>query len=70
MLQPDCPITSRARDYPFEAMLPDSASFRGVVLADQPRSISWEKPIKHVGRAPHVVLTEMRERLAALLRID
>jgi mRNA interferase MazF len=42
------------RDYTFEAMLPDSASFRGVVLADQPRSISWE----------------VRERLAALLGID
>jgi PemK-like, MazF-like toxin of type II toxin-antitoxin system len=63
-----CPITSRVRDYPFEAMLPDSASFRGVVLADQPRSISWEKrPVKHAGRAPDIVLTEVRERLAALL---
>jgi mRNA interferase MazF len=59
------------RDYTFEAMLPDSASFRGVVLADQPCSISWEKrPIKHVGRASDIVLTEVRERLAALLGID
>jgi mRNA interferase MazF len=66
-----CPITSRVRDYPFEAMLPDSASFRGVVLADQPRSISWEqRPIKHAGRAPDIVLTEVRERLAALLGIN
>lgn len=66
-----CPITSRVRDYPFEALLPDNAGFRGVVLADQPRSISWEKrPIKHFGRAPDPVLTEVRERLAALLGID
>jgi mRNA interferase MazF len=66
-----CPITSRARDYPLEAMLPDSAGVRGVVLADQPRSISWEKPpIRHAGRAPDTVLTEVRERLAALLGID
>ena len=66
-----CPITSRVRGYPFEAPLPDSASFRGVVLADQPRSISWEKrPVKHAGRAPDIVLTEVRERLAALLGID
>jgi mRNA interferase MazF len=66
-----CPITSRVRGYPFEATLPDTISFRGVVLADQPRSVSWEKrPIKHAGRAPDFVLTEVRERLAALLGIE
>jgi len=66
-----CPITSRVRDYPFEAILPDNAGFRGVVLADQPRSISWEKrPMRHAGRAPDIVLAEVRERLAALLGID
>jgi len=66
-----CPITSRVRGYPFEAPLPDSASFRGVVLADQPHSISWEKrPVTHAGRAADIVLTEVRERLAALLGID
>ena len=66
-----CPITSRVRGYPFEAALPDDAGIRGVVLADQPRSVSWEKrPIKLVGRAPDLVLTDVRERLAALLGID
>lgn len=66
-----CPITSRVRGYPFEAVLPEDASVRGVVLADQPRSISWEKrPIAHAGRAPDALLTEVRERLAALLGID
>ena len=66
-----CLITSRVRDYPFEAKLPDGAGLRGVVLADQPRSISWEKrPIQHAGRVSEIVLTEVRERLAALLGID
>jgi len=66
-----CPITSSVRGYPFEVMLTDGASLRGVVLADQPRSISWERrPIKHAGRAPDVVLAEVRERLAVLLGID
>ena len=66
-----CPITSRVRDYPFEARLPDDAGIRGVVPPDQPRSISWEKrPIQHAGRAPDSMLTEVRERLAALLGID
>jgi mRNA interferase MazF len=66
-----CPITSRTRDYPFEAKLPDGGVVAGVVLADQPRSISWEaRPIRHAGRAPEVVLTEVRERLVVLLGID
>ena len=66
-----CPITSRVRNYPFEAMLPDNAGLNGVVLADQPRSISWEKrPIRHAGRASAIVLTEVRERLAVVLGID
>jgi mRNA interferase MazF len=66
-----CPITSRVRGYPFEAMLPDGGNFRGVVLADPPRRISWEKrPIRPAGRASDVVLTEVRERLAAVLGID
>lgn len=66
-----CPITSRARGYPFEAVLPEGAGLRGVVLADQPRSISWEKrPIMPAARAPDRLLMEVRERLAALLEID
>jgi hypothetical protein len=45
-----CPITSRMQGYPFGTVLPDDAGFRGVVLADQPRSISWKKrPIEHPG---------------------
>jgi mRNA interferase MazF len=66
-----CPITSRMRDYPFETKLPDNLGLRGVVLADQPRSVSWEKrPIRQAGRASDAVLADVRERLAALLGID
>jgi mRNA interferase MazF len=65
-----CPITSRVRGYPFEARLPDGDGLRGAVLADQPRSVSWEKrPIRPAGRAPDGVLSEVRERLAAVLGI-
>ena len=66
-----CPITSRVRNYPFETALPEGESVRGAVLADQPRSISWEKrAIRQAGRAPDAVLSEVRERLAALLGIN
>jgi len=75
MPQPDFVWSAQSpagvRDCPFEARLPDGANLSGVVLADQPRSISWEKrPIKHAGRAPDILLAEVRERLAALLGIN
>ena len=36
-----CPITSRAKGYPFEVELPDTLGVHGVVLADQVRCIDW-----------------------------
>ncbi|WFU44810.1 type II toxin-antitoxin system PemK/MazF family toxin [Bradyrhizobium sp. CB82] len=66
-----CPIASRVRDYPFEVNLPEGSGVHGVVLADQPRSISWETTTSPACRAgTDVVLTDVRECLAALLGID
>jgi mRNA interferase MazF len=63
-----CPVTSRARGYPFEVALPEGTVLSGVVLADQPRSVSWEKRyIRYAGRAPAALLDDVRERLYALL---
>jgi mRNA-degrading endonuclease toxin of MazEF toxin-antitoxin module len=40
-------------------------------LADQVRSVSWEKRyVKMAGAVPIELLDEVRERLAALLQID
>ena len=42
-----------------------------VVLADQPRSVSWEKRyVKIAGTASVKLIDEVRERLGALLAID
>jgi mRNA interferase MazF len=66
-----CPITSRARGYPFEVTIPPGGAISGIILVDQVRSISWEKRyIKRAGAAPVELLDEVRERLAALLQID
>jgi mRNA interferase MazF len=63
-----CPITSRVRGYPFEVALPQGAALSGVVLADQPRSVSWQKRhARYAGRAPAALLDDVRERLHALL---
>ena len=36
-----CPITSRVKGYPFEVALPPGLPVRGVVLADQIKSLDW-----------------------------
>jgi mRNA interferase MazF len=66
-----CPITSRARGYPFEVAIPDGHAISGIILVDQIRSVSWEQRyVKMTGVAPVKLLDEVRERLAALLQID
>ena len=63
-----CPVTSTMRGYPFEMALPEGAALSGVVLADQPRSVSWQKRyVRYAGRAPAALLDDVRERLHALL---
>ena len=66
-----CPITSRARGYPFEVAVPQGHAISGVILADQVRSVSWEKRyVKMAGTASIELVDEIRERLAALLGIE
>ena len=66
-----CPITSRARGYPFEVVIPEGHVISGVILVDQARSLSWEKRyVKMAGMAAVKLLDEVRERLAALLQIE
>ncbi len=36
-----CPITGRAKGYPFEVAIPGGLPVSGVVLADQVKSLDW-----------------------------
>ncbi len=36
-----CPITRRAKGYPFEVALPEGMAVAGVVLADHVKSLDW-----------------------------
>jgi mRNA interferase MazF len=37
-----CPITTKAKGYPFEVPLPDNDIVTGVILADQIKSLDWK----------------------------
>ena len=63
-----CPVTSRAKGYPFEVTLPESGKISGAVLADHLRSVDWER--RHADFASKVsgeVLRAVQERIALLL---
>ena len=63
-----CPITNRAKGYPFEVTLPETAPVTGVVLADQIRNLDWrERRAKPIGRLDSETLAEIFARLLPLL---
>ena len=63
-----CPITHRAKGYPFEVSLPGNAPVNGVVLVDQIRSLDWrERRVELIGRLDRATVGELFARLGPLL---
>ncbi len=66
-----CPVTSRAKGYPFEVALPAGGPVTGVVLADQVRSLDWRaRKARLASQAPPRVVGEALGKLAVLLEQD
>lgn len=58
-----CPVTSRAKGYPFEVALPSDLAVSGVVLADQVRCHDWRaRSAKSICAAP----SNLVDRVVAL----
>ena len=63
-----CPITSRAKGYPFEVALPDDLEISGVVLADQIKNLDWQARNARLARkASHEVINEVLAKIKILL---
>ena len=66
-----CPITSQAKGYPFESVVPHGLPIQGVVLSDQVRCLDWQKRhAKLIARIPEILLQDVTAKLAVLLAID
>lgn len=62
-----CPITSKAKGYPFEVAV-NTPRVRGVVLADQVRSLDWRlRRFTLIERAPADIFDTVIETLLTLI---
>jgi len=65
-----CPITSQIKNYPFEVQLPSGSKIRGVILADQLKSVDWRhRRAEKFGKIPPAVLDQVRQRIAVLIAL-
>ena len=63
-----CPITSRAKGYPFEVGIPEGLGVRGVVLSDQVKSLDWRaRNAEFICPLPGAVTQAVQAKLLTLL---
>ena len=64
-----CPVTSRAKGYPFEVALPAGLQITGVVLADHVKSLDWQaRRMAFADTAPAAVVDDVVQKLNTLLQ--
>ena len=62
-----CPITSKAKDYPFEVKA-GSERIKGVVLADQIKSLDWRtREIEFITKETPEKVNEIIDKLSTLI---
>lgn len=63
-----CPITSKAKGYPFEVDLAKSATLAGTVLADHVASIDWQaRKATRIARVSNLILERVVGKLSDLV---
>jgi len=63
-----CPITSQEKGYPFEVVLPAGLKVRGVVLADQIKSLDWQtRRAERVESVPRDVVDDAVAKIRVLI---
>jgi mRNA interferase MazF len=63
-----CPVTSKAKGYPFEVELPQGLPVEGIVLSDHVKSADWKhRKAEYIASVPVTFLGIVRAKLEPLL---
>lgn len=63
-----CPITNQVKGYPFEVPIPSGPGVKGVILADQAKSLDWRiRNAEFITNLPEPVTNEVLKKLKTLL---
>ncbi len=63
-----CPVTHRAKGYPFEVAIPEGLPVGGVVLADQVKSLDWRaRRAEHLCSLDDATTANVLRRIQVLL---
>jgi mRNA interferase MazF len=63
-----CPVSTQVKGYPFEVTIEGNAKVKGAVLADQVKSLDWQKrKAEKKGSVSEVVIEEVIEKIKAIL---
>lgn len=63
-----CPITTKVKGYPFEVALEGNSQVRGVILADQVKSLDWQvRKAEQAGITARAVVEAVVDRVKAIL---
>jgi mRNA interferase MazF len=66
-----CPVTLQVKGYPFEVPIANETSVRGVVLADQLRSLDWQaRDAEYIGHVSGDTMSEVAAKIRVLIEDD
>jgi len=66
-----CPVTSQIKGYPFEVALPEDSRVKGVVLADQIKSLDWRaRRARFIERSTALCFSGVLARVEAVLSME
>jgi mRNA interferase MazF len=64
-----CPITNQAKGYPFEVPIPPGLGVKGVILADQVKSLDWRaREAELMSELPSETIKDVLRKIGVLLR--
>ncbi|MBE0481343.1 MAG: endoribonuclease MazF [Dehalococcoidia bacterium] len=63
-----CPVTSQAKGYPFEVLLPAGSPVVGAIVSDQVKSLDWRaRNAELICTLPAATVSEVLQKLSTLL---